>query len=102
MPVRRILAALATAVTVLAASASVDYADTITNNVTVGGNDTTTVGSSTTVGYTLNAAKDSTSNGCNARGNAPVSVTVAVTVPVGTVATVSPSILSFADCTTTK
>lgn len=104
MPVRRILAALATALTVIAASASVAYADTVTNNVTVGGNDTTTVGVATTVGFTLNATHDSTDPGnssqCNAKTAAPV--TVAVNVPSGSGVTATPSAVNFRDCTTAQ
>src|SRR6187200_612590 len=82
----------------------VAHADTVTNNLTVGGNDTTTVGSTTTVGFTLNATRDSTDPGnsaqCNAKTNQPVSVTVAIAVPSGTTATVTPSTFSFTDCGT--
>jgi hypothetical protein len=81
-------------------------ADTVTNNVTVGGNDTTTVGSTTTVSYTLNATHDVGEPGnsakCNASVASPVVVTVAIQVPNGTTATVTPSSLSFTDCSTAK
>ncbi len=76
------------------------FADTISNNVTVGGNDTTTVGSTTSVSYTLNKTKDGAENAndCNASKDSPVEISVAVAVPNGTNATVDPAKLSFTKC----
>src|SRR3954470_24498539 len=60
------------------------FADTVSNNVTVGGNDTVDVGSTTSVSYRLNATHDSGEPGssarCNASTSSPVSVTVNVAV----------------------
>lgn len=77
-------------------------ADTVTNNVTVGGNDTTTVGSVATVAFTLNATRDSTDPGgsaqCNAKQESPVKLTLGLSGPAGSHATASPSSLSFTTC----
>ena len=82
------------------------FADTVTNNVTVGGNDTANVGATTSVSYTLNATHDSGEPGssakCNASTSSPVAVTVKMTVPNGTTATINPPSLSFTDCSTAK
>ncbi len=81
------------------------FADTVSNNVTVGGNDTTTVGSTTTVSYTLNKTKDGAENAndCNASTTSPVKLTVNVAVPNGTTATIQPSsTLVFTDCKTAQ
>lgn len=105
---RRSTCVVATLATVagLVATAPSAFADTVTNNVTVGGNDTTTVGATTSVSYVLNATHDSGEPGnsakCNASTSSPVAVTVKVTVPTGTTATVSPLSLSFTDCSTAK
>ncbi len=78
------------------------FADTVSNNVTVGGNDTTTVGSTTTVSYSLTATNDpgepGNSKKCNASDTSPVEITVAVAVPNGTTATVDPAKLTFKEC----
>lgn len=60
---RRMVAAVTVATTLLAPVflnlvGNSAFADTVTNNVTVGGNDTTTVGSTTSVSYSLNARND--------------------------------------------
>ncbi|MDQ1750828.1 MAG: hypothetical protein QOE71_1884, partial [Pseudonocardiales bacterium] len=83
--------------------ASPAHADTVTNNVTVGGNDTTTVGNTTTVTYRLNATHDPGEPGSSAKCNAKegtVFATVSIAVPNGTTSTVSPSSISFTDCST--
>src|SRR4051812_12002969 len=83
----RAVAVLAVAATVVGLAQAVAWADTVTNNVTVGGNDTVTVGGTTSVSYTLNATHDPGEPGnspkCNAAGS-PVVVTIAMTVPNGT------------------
>lgn len=88
---------------IVAVGGGVAFADTVTNNVTVGGNDTTTVGSTTSVAYLLNKEKDGSekANDCNAM-DGPVTVSVSVAVPAGTTATITPSSLSFTDCVTPK
>lgn len=108
---RRMVAAVTVATTLLAPVflnlvGNSAFADTVTNNVTVGGNDTTTVGSTTSVSYSLNARNDPGEPGgsakCNASTTSPVVVAVALAVPNGTTGTVSPSSLSFTDCSTAK
>jgi large repetitive protein len=60
-------------------------ADTVTNNVIVGGNDTITAGGSTTITYTLTATNGDGQNGCNAPSSSPATMTInkstAVTAP---------------------
>ncbi len=101
---RRVLASVAVLSTAFMAVGPAAYADTVTNNVTVGGNDTTTVGSTTSVSYTLNKTKDGSENAndCNASTSSPVVVAVGVAVPNGTTATVSPATLSFTTCGTAQ
>jgi large repetitive protein len=97
------VATVAVAAAVLA-MAPAAFADTVTNNVTVGGNDTTTVGASTTVSYTItaNGGVNDTQNGCNAgdpnakNGDKTPAV---VTINAGG-ATANPGSLTFTDCVT--
>lgn len=100
------VAAVAVSVITIGALGTAASADTVTNNVTVGGNDTTVVGSTTTVSFALNATHDSGEPGqsakCNATSGSPVGVTVALGTSNGTTGTVSPSSLSFTDCSTAK
>jgi large repetitive protein len=104
LPGRRLLAGVAVITTAVLSLGAPAFADTVTNNVTVGGNDTTAVGSTASVSFTLNATHDSGEPGnsakCNASTSAPVAATVKLTVPNGTTATISPSSLSFTDCST--
>jgi large repetitive protein len=61
------------------------FADTVTNNVIAGGNDTIIAGKSTSISFTLNATGNDGQNGCNATGNQPATMTInksaAVTAP---------------------
>ncbi len=103
---RRVLASVAVLSTAFMAVGPAAYADTVANNVTVGGNDTTAVGSTTSVSYSLTATNDpgepGNSKKCNASDTSPVEITIAVAVPNDTTATVDPAKLSFTDCSTAK
>lgn len=51
-------------------------ADTLTNNVVAGGNDTIIAGTSTTIAYTLNSTSGDGQNGCNAPASSPATMTI--------------------------
>ena len=103
---RRALAGVAVLTTTVMTVGPAAYADTVTNNITAGGNDTTTVGSTTTVSYSLNATNDPGEPGnspkCNATADAPVRVTVSTPTVNGTSFTGLPATLSFTDCSSAK
>lgn len=103
---RRILAGVAVLATTFMTVGPAAYADTVSNNVTVGGNDTTTVGSTTSVSYSLTATNDPGDPGnsikCNASKDNTVSITVSTPAVTGTTFTGLPATLSFNDCTTAK
>jgi hypothetical protein len=69
-------------------------ADNVVNNVTVGGNDTFTLGGSTTVSYWIVATGGDDQAGCNASDGSAATVTI--NVPSGVTAT--PGSLTFTAC----
>lgn len=73
---------------------SIAFADNVQNDVTVGGNDTFTLGGSTTVNYRINANNGDGEIGCNATVASPAVVTI--NIPSGVTAT--PDSLTFTGC----
>ena len=73
---------------------SVAFADNVQNNVTVGGNDTFTLGGSTNISYRIQANSGDGQAGCNASDGSPAVVTI--NTPAGV--TASPNPLSFSAC----
>jgi hypothetical protein len=71
------VAAIAAIISLL--SAGIASADNVINDVVVGGNDTITAGSSTTINYKVNTASAGDSQaGCNASDGTPVTITLSV------------------------
>lgn len=100
---RRGIALIALVPTALASfGAQVALADNVTNNVVVGGNDTTTVGSSTKVSYQILQTKDSGESGtngqCNVKNSTPATVSIAGTAVGGVTPTITPASLTFKAC----
>jgi hypothetical protein len=84
---QKITSALSLALIVAMLFTSVALADNLVDNVTVGGNDTINQGSSTTIGYKINANGGDGQTGCNANDGSPATVTLSV--PAGVSATSS-------------
>jgi hypothetical protein len=71
------------------------YADTLTNNVVAGGNDTIHAGGSTTITYSVSPTDASDPvNGCNATGSNPATMTISAPAKV----TASPSTQTLTGC----
>ncbi|NPV67598.1 MAG: hypothetical protein HPY64_10675 [Anaerolineae bacterium] len=75
-------------------TASVVLADNVQNDVVAGGNDTFTLGSSTSVNYKITANSGDGQAGCNAADTSPATVTI--NIPPGVTAT--PGSLTFTSC----
>jgi hypothetical protein len=75
---------------------SLALADNVQNDVVAGGNDTFTLGGSTTVNYRITANNGDGQTGCNASDGSPAIVTI--NTPAGVTAT--PGSLSFSSCGT--
>ena len=86
--------ALSLAVIMAMLITSLALADNVQNDVTVGGNDTFTLGGSTIVSYRIRANNGDGQNGCNASDGSPAVVTI--NTPAGV--TASPNPLSFSAC----
>lgn len=88
--------ALSLALIVAMIFTSVAFADNVQNDVVVGGNDTFTLGGSTTVNYRISAtgAGNDGQSGCNAADGSAATVTINVPPNV----TATPSSLAFTDC----
>src|SRR5215211_8256034 len=82
----------------LIAIPAIVLADNVKNDVVAGGNDTTTVGTPTTVKYEIQQTGSGGIGGCDATTASPV--TVNINAPAGV--TASPSSLSFDSCGTQK
>jgi len=82
----------------LLAIPAIVLADNVKNDVVAGGNDTTTVGTPTTVNYEIQQTGSGGLGGCDATTTSPV--TVNINAPAGV--TASPSSLSFSSCGTQK
>jgi hypothetical protein len=82
----------------LIAIPAIALADNVKNDVVAGGNDTTTVGTPTTVKYEIQQTGSGSLGGCDATVASPV--TVNINAPAGV--TASPSSLSFSSCGTQK
>src|SRR5215208_4779906 len=82
----------------LIAIPAIALADNVKNDVVAGGNDTTTVGTPTTVKYEIQQTGSGMLGGCDATVASPV--TVNINAPAGV--TASPSSLSFSSCGTQK
>ena len=82
----------------IAVPALAALADNVENDVVAGGNDTTTVGTPTTVKYEIQQTGSGGIGGCDATTASPV--TVNINAPAGV--TASPSSLSFDSCGTQK
>ncbi|HEX2154456.1 MAG TPA: HYR domain-containing protein, partial [Acidimicrobiia bacterium] len=76
----------------------VAWADNVQNDVTVGGNDTFTVGNSTTVNYRIASNNGDGQIGCNAADT--TAATVTINTPAGVIAT--PDEITFTSCGTDK
>ena len=74
------------------------FADNVQNDVSAGGNDTITLGSSTTINYRITANSGDGQNGCNAADASPATVTIVAPASV----TPSPGSLTFTSCGTSK
>src|SRR5215217_8527217 len=83
---------------VVLAIPAIALADNVQNDVVAGGNDTTTVGTPTTVKYEIQQTGSGGLGGCDATTASPV--TVNINAPAGV--TASPSSLSFSSCGTQK
>lgn len=88
--------ALSLALIVAMLFTSVAFADNVQNDVVVGGNDTFTLGGSTTVNYRISAtgAGNDGQAGCNAADGSAATVTINVPLNV----TATPSSLAFTEC----
>jgi hypothetical protein len=73
---------------------SLALADNVQNDVVAGGNDTFTVGSSTTVNYRIAANSGDGQSGCNAADATPATVTINAPANV----TATPGSLAFTSC----
>lgn len=89
----RTLFSLVFALVLLAAPLAV-LADNVVNDVVAGGNDTFTVGGSTTVNYWIVATGGDGIKGCNVSSESQATVTIVVPANV----TATPASLSFAKC----
>jgi len=91
---QKLFASLSLALIMAMLVTSLALADNVTNDITVGGNDTFTLGGSTTVSYKIVATGGDGQSGCNASDGSAATVTI--NTPVGVTAT--PGSLTFTTC----